>query len=50
MKYIPQKDDNVPTTIRMPKRVRRKLGMLVDKNTTLPKYLEKMCDKELKKR
>lgn len=50
MKYIPQPDDDVPTTVRMPKRVRRKLGMLTNKNTTLPQYLEYMCDKELKRR
>jgi len=49
MKYTPQQGDSDITTFRIPKRVRRKLGLLVNKNTTLPAYLEKMIDKELKK-
>jgi len=49
VRYIPEKNDDEPTTIRIPKRLRRKIGLLVNKNTTIPEYLEKLIDRQLKR-
>jgi len=48
MKYVPQHDDDDSTTINIPKRVRRKLGLLVNKNDNLNVGLEKILDKHIK--
>ncbi len=50
MKYIPQKDDNEISSVRVTKRTRRKLGMLIDGNQSLGKGLEDIVDKLLKSR
>jgi len=50
MKYTPQKGDEIITTLRITKRIRRKLGMVLDKNILLAPGLEAILDKELKKK
>ena len=46
--YQPQTDDDEITTLRVPRRVRRKLGSLINGNESLDKGLERILDKELK--
>ena len=50
MKYTKQTDDHTITTLRVRKRLRHKLGMLVNGNETLEEGLEKILDKELASR
>ncbi len=49
VKYIEQPDDNEATSLRVPRRVRRKLGFLVNSNDHLSYGLEKILDAELEK-
>ena len=49
MKYVAQPGDDDITTLRVPKRLRRKLGMLVNKNDNLDTGLEKILDKYIEK-
>ncbi len=49
MKYKPHVDDNEITTLRITKKIRRKLGYLVDHNETLDTGLEKILDIALEK-
>lgn len=45
MNYEPQRDDEDITTLRITKRVRRKLGMCINKNETMDEGLERILDK-----
>ncbi len=47
MKYVPKSDDKEITTLRVPKRVRRKLGLLINGNETIDKGLERILDGQL---
>jgi len=47
MEYISQSDDDVITTLRVPKRVRRKLGMLITGNENLDVGLERILDEKI---
>jgi len=47
MKYDPQPDDDDITTLRVPKRVRRKLGFLINGNENIDVGLERILDKQL---
>ena len=50
MKYVPKQDDDEEfTTLRLTKRLRRKLGILVDGNKRVQDKLEEMIDRELAK-
>lgn len=49
MKYVAKEGDDDFTTIRMQKRVRRKLGMLINNNTNLDDGLEQILDKYIEK-
>lgn len=49
MKYIPHPDDEVVTTLRIPKRIRRKLGLLINKNENLDVGLERILDQHVEK-
>lgn len=47
MEYQAQPDDDTVTTLRVPKRVRRKLGMLIDGNENIDVGLERLLDSML---
>lgn len=49
MKYIPQENDDDETTILITKRIRRKIGYLINGNETIKQGLERVLDEELKK-
>ena len=49
VKYEKQPGDEVITTLRITKRIRRKLGLLVNKNQNLDVGLEEILDLELAK-
>lgn len=44
MKYVAQSDDQDITTLRVPKRVRRKLGYLINGNENIDVGLERILD------
>lgn len=44
MKYDPQPDDDKMTSMRVPKRVRRKLGLLMNGNEYVHDGLERILD------
>ncbi len=44
MKYVSQEDDAIITTLKVPKRVRRKLGILIDGNENIDVGLERILD------
>lgn len=49
MKYTPQEGDNDITTLRVTKRIRRKLGDLITGNETLDGGLERILDAQYSK-
>ena len=49
MEYISKKDDGGFTTIRITKRIRRKLGMLTDGNKRPMVRLEEILDEKMRR-
>lgn len=49
MEYQAKPDDNDITTLRVPKRVRRKLGFLINGNENIDVGLERILDEQLVK-
>ena len=50
MEYITQQGDEEITTLRVPKRVRRKLGLLINGNENIDVGLERILDEKLIKK
>lgn len=49
MKYIAQPDDDDITTLRVPKRVRHKLGLCINGNENIDEGLERLLDVVIEK-
>lgn len=49
MQYIPHDDDEEITSLRITKRVRTKLGLLINGNEGINKGLERILDADLEK-
>ena len=49
LEYVPQDGDDDITTLRVAKRIRRKLGMLMNGNENIDEAIERIFDDRLKK-